>query len=116
SQHECHRGDTTLAHEMSPLYFGRTGLAALHARLPARTRDHNVKKSLWPRPLRDIRSPVPLAPRCEGRGRAGPAVGSMQSANCTRSFVLRILPVAPNGMDSTSCTSSGVHHLAILPS
>ena len=38
------------------------------------------------------------------------------SWNCSRSLFFWILPVAPSGIASTKTTSSGVHHLAILPS
>ncbi len=45
-----------------------------------------------------------------------PAVGRTWSAKRARRTFLSILPVAPSGMSSTKTTSSGVHHLAILPS
>ena len=44
------------------------------------------------------------------------AVGSRYSRNISRNRCFSIFPVAPNGMLSTNATSSGVHHLAILPS
>ena len=44
------------------------------------------------------------------------AVGRRWSRNCSRSLFFCILPVAPSGIASTNTTSSGVHHLAILPS
>ena len=47
---------------------------------------------------------------------AAQAVGSLWSANRSRSLFFCILPVAPSGIASTKTTSSGVHHLAILPS
>src|SRR3546814_19318041 len=39
-----------------------------------------------------------------------------RSRNCSRRRSLEILPVAVSGSCSTNTTSSGVHHLAILPS
>src|SRR5262249_54086805 len=44
------------------------------------------------------------------------ALGSTYSLNISRKASLLILPVAPSGIFSTKTTSSGVHHLAILPS
>ena len=44
------------------------------------------------------------------------AVGRRWPRNCSRSADLSIFPVLPRGMSSTKTTSSGVHHLATLPS
>ncbi|MDF2467169.1 MAG: hypothetical protein K0Q43_5404 [Ramlibacter sp.] len=44
------------------------------------------------------------------------ALGRRRSWNCSRSLFFCILPVAPSGIASMNTTSSGVHHLAILPS
>ena len=46
----------------------------------------------------------------------GHTVGRRCSRNWSRSLFFCILPVAPSGIASTNTTSSGVHHLAILPS
>jgi len=82
-----------------------------------------------PRSPRPLRLPAPAgAPRTTGSGsdparpvaaRCRPpfqAVGSLWPLSISRSFIFCILPVAPSGMASTKTTSSGVHHLAILPS
>src|SRR5437763_1142971 len=44
------------------------------------------------------------------------AFGNLYALNCSRSAVFRIFPVAVCGMASTKTISSGIHHLAILPS
>ena len=63
-----------------------------------------------------------IAPRVGGGRKLTHAVRAVQAAasrwsrQVSRSRFFCTLPVAPSGMLSTNTTSSGVHHLAILPS